>query len=59
MPKRSATPVQSTPQSNPPANGQLDARALLNALVAAKNGDFSVRLPLHWTRAKRQDRRRL
>src|SRR5215470_16748165 len=27
---------------------QLDKRTLLAALVAFKQGDFSVRLPLHW-----------
>jgi HAMP domain-containing protein/signal transduction histidine kinase/DNA-binding response OmpR family regulator len=26
-----------------------DSRAFLNALIALKAGDFSVRLPLHWT----------
>jgi len=30
-------------------NGQLDPRALLTALVAVKNGDFSTRLPTDWT----------
>src|SRR5581483_10787493 len=31
------------------SNGQLDAGALLNALVAVKDGDFTTRLPLDWT----------
>ncbi|MGH8511511.1 MAG: hybrid sensor histidine kinase/response regulator, partial [Gammaproteobacteria bacterium] len=29
--------------------GLLDTRVVLNALTAAKNGDFSVRLPVDWT----------
>ncbi len=29
--------------------GPLDTRRVLNALTAVKNGDFSVRLPMHWT----------
>ncbi|MGH8594888.1 MAG: HAMP domain-containing protein, partial [Gammaproteobacteria bacterium] len=29
--------------------GALDTRRVLNALTAVKNGDFSVRLPMHWT----------
>src|SRR5438132_96301 len=32
-----------------PANGHLDAKLLLSTLVAVKNGDFSVRLPVEWT----------
>jgi len=31
------------------ANGSLDVRLLLNALIAFKQGDFSVRLPVDWT----------
>src|SRR3989454_1142297 len=32
-----------------PANGHLDTKLLLSTLVAVKNGDFSVRLPVEWT----------
>src|SRR5438309_191073 len=32
-----------------PANGHLDIKLLLSTLVAVKNGDFSVRLPVEWT----------
>ncbi|MBI5827952.1 MAG: HAMP domain-containing protein, partial [Chloroflexi bacterium] len=35
-------------QGGPP-DGHLDSRLLLNALVAARNGDFAVRLPVEWT----------
>src|SRR5437667_206938 len=31
-----------------PANGHLDTKLLLSTLVAVKNGDFSVRLPVEW-----------
>src|SRR5262245_13893724 len=33
----------------PPAPSGIDPMVLLNALVALKKGDFSVRLPLEWT----------
>ncbi len=39
-------------QSNKKAttvNGHLDTKLLLSTLVAVKNGDFSVRLPVEWT----------
>ncbi len=32
-----------------PGNGHLDTKLLLSTLVAVKNGDFSVRLPVEWT----------
>src|SRR5438309_11980627 len=32
-----------------PANGHLDIKLLLSTLVAVKNGDCSVRLPVEWT----------
>src|ERR1700751_3961538 len=31
-----------------------DSRALLNALTKLKSGDYSVRLPLHWSGAARK-----
>jgi CheY-like chemotaxis protein/HAMP domain-containing protein len=34
---------------NGPSKGGLDPNLLLSVLTAAKNGDFSVRLPLDWT----------
>src|SRR5579875_3607339 len=37
------------PALQEPAPHTLDAVALLSALTALKKGDFTVRLPLHWT----------
>src|SRR3989475_1531568 len=43
QPNKKATAVEH------PANGHLDTKLLLSTLVAVKNGDFSVRLPVEWT----------
>ena len=60
----SATAEQSSgkPRSRPRAGGEQalfsdrnpDSRALLNALTKLKSGDYSVRLPLHWSGTARK-----
>ena len=37
----------------------LDTRALLEALVGLKNGDFSTRLPVDWAGGGRKNRRHI
>jgi HAMP domain-containing protein len=46
---RDAQPSSVLEMSAPRADGGLNAAAILSALLALKNGDFSARLPVEWT----------
>ncbi len=56
--KTPATPPPPPPPTPPPPSGQ-DLSALLAAMQAVRDGDFSVRLPGRLDRPARQDRRHL
>ncbi|MCI0540592.1 MAG: hypothetical protein L0Z50_35780, partial [Verrucomicrobiales bacterium] len=47
--KRNGKASRPSPVLDPAAGPALDVQRLLLALVAARNGDFSVRLPAEWT----------